>query len=101
VTSRTKLSEGTVLSNIAKATGGIAAILLGIGVPGFVEKVIPARYFGTGYQAEAYFLVFGLMITFWDILRGLMVPLTCPHCLNIAHSAAKCKAGNFPAPCLI
>ena len=71
-------AEETVLSKIAKATGGIAAILLGIKVLGFVEKVILARYFGTDYHAEAYFLAFGLMITFWDILRGLMAPSFLP-----------------------
>lgn len=100
MTSQTKSSEDTILSDIAKATGGIAAILLGIKVLGFVEKVILARYFGTGYQAEAYFLAFGLMITFWDILRGLMDPSYLPTLLEYRAQCGETQSWEFTSTVL-
>ncbi len=95
-----KESQGTILSNIAKATGGIASILLGIKVLGFVEKLIMARLFGTDYQAESYFLAFGLMITFWDILRGLMAPSYLPTLLEERSQHGEAQSWEFTSTVL-
>ena len=91
----TKHSQKMMLSGIAKATGGIALILLGIKILGFIEKLIMARFFGTGYQAEAYFLAFGLMITFWDILRGLMAPSYLPTLLECRSQHGESRGWEF------
>ena len=95
-----KQSVKTILSGIAKATGGIASILLGIKILGFVEKLIMARFFGTGYQAEAYFLAFGLMITFWDILRGLMAPSYLPTLLEYRTQCGEAQSWEFTSTVL-
>lgn len=67
-------TEKSLFTKIAKATGGITLILTGIKVLGFIEKQVLAYYFGTGYQVDAYFVGFSLMIVFWEFLRGLMAP---------------------------
>ena len=92
--------ESALLPKIAKATFGVSMILGGIKVLGFVEKVLLARYFGTGYQADAYFVAFSLMITFWDILRGLLSPSYLPTLLEHRAQAGEKQSWQFTSTIL-
>lgn len=53
-------------------------ILLVIKVFGFVEKQVLAYFFGTGFQIDAYFVTFGILIVFWDCIRDLIGPSFLP-----------------------
>ncbi len=74
--------NASIFKKIAQSTGGLAIILTGIKILGFVEKQVLAFYFGTdyqtGYQVDAYFAAFTVLSVFWDILRGLLEPSYLP-----------------------
>ena len=89
-----------LLSKIAKSTGALAVILTGIKVLGFVEKQVLAYCFGTGYELDAYFAGFTLMVVFWDILRGLLAPSYLPTLIEYRSQAGEAKSWEFTATVL-
>ncbi len=89
-----------LLAKIARSTVALAAILTGIKVLGFVEKQVLAYYFGTGYELDAYFAGFTLMVVFWDILRGLLAPSYLPTLIEYRSQAGEAKSWEFTATVL-
>ncbi len=92
--------QESILKKIAKATSGITLILVGIKVLGFIEKQVLAYYFGTGYQVDAYFVGFTLMIFFWDFLRGLMAPSYLPTLIEYRLKVGEEKSWEFTSSVL-
>ena len=92
-----KNTQKHLLVKIATSTGALAAILTGIKVLGFVEKQVLAYYFGTGYELDAYFAGFTLMVVFWDILRGLLAPSYLPTLIAYRSQAGEAKSWEFTA----
>jgi len=88
-------AEESLLTKIAKSTGGITLILTGIKILGFIEKQVLAYYFGTGYQGDAYFVGFSLMIVFWDLSRGLMAPSYLPTLIAYRSKVGEAKSWEF------
>ena len=88
-------TQKSIFVSIARSVGGITLILAGIKVLGFIEKQVLAYYFGTGYQGDAYFVGFGLMITFWDFLSGLMAPSFLPTLIEYRTKAGETKSWEF------
>lgn len=93
-------TEKSLFTKIAKATGGITLILTGIKVLGFIEKQVLAYYFGTGYQVDAYFVGFSLMIVFWEFLRGLMAPSYLPTLMEFRSNVGEAKSWEFTSSVL-
>lgn len=93
-------TQENLLTKIAKSTAALAAILTGIKVLGFVEKQVLAYYFGTGYELDAYFAGFTLMVVFWDILRGLLAPTYLPTLIEYRSQAGEAKSWEFTATVL-
>ena len=92
---KTIKTEKSLLTKIAKSTGGITLILTGIKILGFIEKQVLAYYFGTGYQGDAYFVGFSLMIVFWDLSRGLMAPSYLPTLIEYRSKVGEAKSWEF------
>ncbi len=92
--------QKNLLTKIARSTGGIALIFTGIKVLGFVEKQVLAYYFGTGFEVDAYFAGFTLMIVFWDILRGLLGPSYLPALIEYRSQAGEVKSWQFTSTVL-
>ncbi|MBD3306246.1 oligosaccharide flippase family protein [candidate division KSB3 bacterium] len=90
-----KTPQEHLLIKIGTSTQGISLILIGIKVLGFVEKQVLAYYFGTGYQVDAYFVGFALMITFWDFLRGIMDPSYLPTLIQYRAAVGEAKSWEF------
>ena len=93
-------TQDNLLKKIARATGGLALILTAIKILGFVEKQVLAYYFGTGYEVDAYFAGFTLMIVFWDILRGLLAPSYLPTLIEYRSQAGEAKSWEFTSTVL-
>jgi putative peptidoglycan lipid II flippase len=92
---KTIKTEKRLLMKIAKSTGGVTLILTGIKILGFIEKQVLAYYFGTGYQGDAYFVGFSLMIVFWDLSRGLMAPSYLPTLIEYRSKVGEAKSWEF------
>jgi len=67
-----------VFGKALKSASFVMGILLVIKVFGFVEKQVLAYFFGTGFQIDAYFVTFGILIGFWDCVRDLVGPAFLP-----------------------
>ncbi len=87
--------QESIFKKIAKSTGAITLILVGIKILGFIEKLVLAYYFGAGYQVDAYFVGFSLMIVFWDFSRGLMAPSYLPTLIEYRLKAGEEKSWEF------
>lgn len=87
--------QENIFKKIAKSTGAITLILIGIKVLGFIEKQVLAYYFGAGYQVDAYFVGFSLMIVFWDFSRGLMAPSYLPTLIEYRLKVDEGKSWEF------
>ncbi len=92
--------EDHLLRKIARSTGGLALVLTGIKILGFFEKLVLANYFGTGYEVDAYFAGFTLMVVFWDILRGLLVPSYLPTLIAYRAHVGEAKSWEFTSTVL-
>lgn len=92
---QTQVTQESIFKKIAKSTSGITLILVGIKILGFIEKQLLAYYFGTGYQVDAYFVGFSLMIFFWDFLRGLMAPSYLPTLIEYRAKLGEEKSWEF------
>ena len=89
-----------LFKKIATSVGGITLILTSIKILGFIEKQVLAYYFGTGYQVDAYFVGFSLMIVFWDFLRGLMAPSYLPTLMKYRSEVGEEKSWEFTSTVL-
>lgn len=92
---KTITAEGSLLTKIAKSTGGMTLILTGIKILGYAEKKVLAYYFGTGYQVDAYVVGFQLMKAFWEFARGLMSPSYLPTLIEYRSTAGEAKSWEF------
>lgn len=90
----------SLFARIAKATSGITLVLIGIKVLGFAEKQVLAYFFGTGYQVDAYFVGFNLLIFFWDFSRGLMAPSYLPTLMGYRLREGEAKSWEFTSTVL-
>ncbi len=84
-----------IFRKITFSTSGITLILIGIKFLGFFEKQVLAAYFGTGYEVDAYFAGFSLMIVFWDFLRGLMAPSYLPTLMEYRSKVGEEQSWEF------
>jgi len=93
-------TEKGLFTKIAKSTGGLTLILVSIKILGFIEKQVLAYYFGTGYQVDAYFMSFSLLIVFWDFSRGLMAPSYLPTLIEYRSKVGDEKSWEFTSTVL-
>lgn len=93
-------TPGNIFAKIAKITGGLTVILVGIKVIGFVEKLVLADYFGTKYQMDAYMVVLSLMLAFWGFCQELMSPTYLPTLMAYRDEAGEEQSWEFTSSVL-
>jgi putative peptidoglycan lipid II flippase len=68
---------------IAQATAVVTAIALIVKGLGFLEKVLLAYAFGTGFQVDAYLVAYGLPFSAYVVLREVVKPAFLPTFLRM------------------
>jgi putative peptidoglycan lipid II flippase len=105
--------ENTILSNIFRSTGVVIGITVFIKIFGFVEKLILAYYFGTGYVLDSYLVAFSVPLMLFVMVREIIEPSFLPTFMGVLHdegekqgwrlasNAALSLAGVILAPQLV
>jgi len=68
------LTDQAKRNPIATASAGIMGIALGAKVLGYLEKVVLAYYFGTGYQVDVYNTVVAIVLSVFIFFREVVEP---------------------------
>ncbi|MBJ6369810.1 murein biosynthesis integral membrane protein MurJ [Snuella sedimenti] len=61
-------------NNMLKSSFGLLAITLVVKVLGYVEKLLLAKYFGTGYEVDVYTVVVTVILSFFFFFREIIEP---------------------------
>lgn len=94
-TRQSAVHEQGLFTKIAKSASGITLVLTSIKILGFIEKQVLASFFGTGYEADAYFVGFSVMKSFCDFWRGLLTPSYLPTVMGYRAQVGEAKSWEF------
>jgi putative peptidoglycan lipid II flippase len=75
------------VKRIVQATTVVTGITLVVKGLGFVEKLLLAYFFGTGFQLDAYLVAYSLPFSAYIVLREVVKPAFLPTFLHIRHGS--------------
>lgn len=77
--------KNIALSNIIRSTGIVVGITVFIKIFGFIEKLILAYYFGTGYVLDSYLIAFSVPLMLFIVVREIIEPSFLPTFMSVLH----------------